>query len=185
MNLITTIIYYSASTATIVRIRYLHALADVKDFLYTQTDVAIWSDIETGLAIIISATATLQPLVRKWFGEDLSDGRDDRHDRHEIPSTRRHPYQKAGSCWETNHDGVVLCDYSRRGIGVTTVINHIDGERKQDDIEAQVHRDVNCTPDSGRVRDEGTIRRSDMAPTRPSRAWITVTKSVAQSTDPG
>jgi hypothetical protein len=41
----------------------LEALSNKSDFLYTGTDVAIWSICETGLAMVASAAATLRPLL--------------------------------------------------------------------------------------------------------------------------
>ncbi|KAL1611991.1 hypothetical protein SLS60_000214 [Paraconiothyrium brasiliense] len=59
------------STATIIRIPYIKGLKDTGDFLYSTTDVAIWSTCETGIGLAASAAATLRPLLRKVFG-DLS-----------------------------------------------------------------------------------------------------------------
>ncbi|KAK8065487.1 hypothetical protein PG997_012234 [Apiospora hydei] len=54
--------------ATIVRFPYLHSLTDVGDFLYSTSDVAIWSTVETGIAITTAGFATLRPLFRTVFG---------------------------------------------------------------------------------------------------------------------
>jgi len=59
----------SASTATIIRFPYVHTMAgSTDDFLFTITDVAIWSTAETGLGITASACITLRPLFRKVLG---------------------------------------------------------------------------------------------------------------------
>ena len=60
-----------ASIATIIRIPYVHTLADEADFLYATTDVAIWSCSETGLAITAACGAVLRPL----FSEILASSR--------------------------------------------------------------------------------------------------------------
>lgn len=52
------------STATIVRMFYIHTLMNGPDFLYTTTDVAIWSTVEPGIGITASSIATLRPLIR-------------------------------------------------------------------------------------------------------------------------
>ena len=52
------------STATVVRMFYIHTLMDGPDFLYATTDVAIWSTVEPGIGITASSIATLRPLVR-------------------------------------------------------------------------------------------------------------------------
>lgn len=59
------------STATIVRMFYIHTLTNGPDFLYATTDVAIWSTVEPGIGITASSIATLRPLVRHclwWMG---------------------------------------------------------------------------------------------------------------------
>jgi hypothetical protein len=56
-----------ASTATIIRIPYVHTLGNLEDFLYATTDVAIWSCVETGLGITAACLATLRPLFRSWL----------------------------------------------------------------------------------------------------------------------
>lgn len=53
----------SASAAVVARLPYVRFLAS-DDFLYETVDVAIWSTVEQGLAIIAGGLATLQPLVR-------------------------------------------------------------------------------------------------------------------------
>lgn len=52
------------STATVVRMFYIHTLTNGPDFLYATTDVAIWSTVEPGVGITASSIATLRPLVR-------------------------------------------------------------------------------------------------------------------------
>lgn len=56
-----------ASTATIIRIPYVHTMGDVDDFLYATTDVAIWSCVETGIGIATACLATLRPLLRSFL----------------------------------------------------------------------------------------------------------------------
>jgi hypothetical protein len=57
----------SASTATIIRIPYVHGLTNTGDFLYATTDVAIWSTAETGMGLAASSFATLRPLFRNFL----------------------------------------------------------------------------------------------------------------------
>lgn len=52
------------STATIVRMFYIHTLMNGPDFLYATTNVAIWSTVEPGIGITASSIATLRPFVR-------------------------------------------------------------------------------------------------------------------------
>jgi len=65
---------YSASTATIVRFPYVHNLGNKSDFLYSTTDIAIWSTAETGLGITASAFICLRPLFRKFLGRSRGSG---------------------------------------------------------------------------------------------------------------
>ncbi|KAL6703667.1 hypothetical protein ACN47E_009441 [Coniothyrium glycines] len=55
------------STATVVRMFYIHTLMNGPDFLYATTDVAIWSTVEPGIGITAGCIATLRPLVRHCF----------------------------------------------------------------------------------------------------------------------
>ena len=50
-----------------MRLPYIHGLASTDDFLYETTDVAIWSVVETGLAITTCCAATLRPLFRNFL----------------------------------------------------------------------------------------------------------------------
>ncbi|PSN73453.1 hypothetical protein BS50DRAFT_187296 [Corynespora cassiicola Philippines] len=51
------------STATVVRMKYIHTLTNGPDFLYATTDVAIWSTVEPGIGITAGSLATLRPLL--------------------------------------------------------------------------------------------------------------------------
>jgi len=57
---------HRGSTATIVRIPYIKQLAQ-NDFLYSTTDVAIWSTVEPGIGITAAALATLRPLFHNFL----------------------------------------------------------------------------------------------------------------------
>ena len=57
--------HYRASIATIVRIPYARGILDNPDFLYTFTDLGIWTTVEIGVALTASSLATLKPLMRK------------------------------------------------------------------------------------------------------------------------
>lgn len=41
-------------------------MQDTSDFLYSVTDVAVWSTAETGIGISASCIATLRPLLSRW-----------------------------------------------------------------------------------------------------------------------
>lgn len=55
------------STGTVVRMFYIHTLMDGPDFLYSTTDVAIWSTVEPGIGIAAGSIACLRPLFRVWL----------------------------------------------------------------------------------------------------------------------
>ncbi|ORY60919.1 uncharacterized protein BCR38DRAFT_49229 [Pseudomassariella vexata] len=57
-----------ASAGVIVRMPYLTKIKD-PDFLWSTTDVAIWSTIEQGLAITAGSLATLRPLIRLAYAK--------------------------------------------------------------------------------------------------------------------
>lgn len=71
-----TLILTSGSTATIVRIPYLKQLA-LNDFLYSTTDVAIWSTVEPGIGITAAAMACLRPLFRTFLSRSKLFGSSD------------------------------------------------------------------------------------------------------------
>ncbi|KAG2026613.1 hypothetical protein GB937_001397 [Aspergillus fischeri] len=52
-----------ASVAIIIRIPFVQTIRD-QDFLYATVQIAIWSNIETGLAITAGSLATVRPLFR-------------------------------------------------------------------------------------------------------------------------
>ncbi|GKZ77767.1 hypothetical protein AnigIFM56816_000550 [Aspergillus niger] len=65
-----------ASVAVVIRLPYLKHYADA-DFLYSTYQIAIWSVMETGLAIIAGSLITLRPLFR-WFLDGSSSYRLDK-----------------------------------------------------------------------------------------------------------
>ncbi|KAJ4264395.1 hypothetical protein NW762_005593 [Fusarium torreyae] len=116
-----------ASSATIVRFPYLYSLTDIDDFLYSTSDVAIWSTVETGLGITASGVATLRPLLRSFFGGGSSA---------EGHGTSARQWKRTGSDhpnrgYLRNHgtksgDAFELHDNAGKRIGVTTIIDHGD-----------------------------------------------------------
>ncbi|KAF2141892.1 uncharacterized protein K452DRAFT_326918 [Aplosporella prunicola CBS 121167] len=55
------------STATLVRIPFIKGLKTPDDFLWTSTDIAIWSTIEPGIGITAACIATLRPLLQMFL----------------------------------------------------------------------------------------------------------------------
>ncbi|KAF2130375.1 hypothetical protein P153DRAFT_314200 [Dothidotthia symphoricarpi CBS 119687] len=66
------------STATVIRMAYIDSLMDSEDFLYSTTDIAIWSTVEPGIGITAGNIATLRPLVRKFLSGMGSNDSSDR-----------------------------------------------------------------------------------------------------------
>ena len=52
------------STATVVRMQYIHSLTNGPDFLFATKNVAIWSTVEPGVGITAGSMATLRPLLQ-------------------------------------------------------------------------------------------------------------------------
>jgi hypothetical protein len=55
------------SIATLIRIRAIHQIAASTDFLYETFDLAIWSTVEIGIAIMAASIATYKPLFRSFL----------------------------------------------------------------------------------------------------------------------
>ncbi|KAH7383437.1 hypothetical protein BKA64DRAFT_682334 [Cadophora sp. MPI-SDFR-AT-0126] len=55
---------FFASTATIVRLRYLSSYFHKNDYLYGIADIVLWSIIELGLGLSAGSAAALRPLLR-------------------------------------------------------------------------------------------------------------------------
>ncbi|KAL4786610.1 hypothetical protein BJX76DRAFT_354973 [Aspergillus varians] len=60
-----------ASIAIIIRIPFVQTIHD-PDFLYATVQIAIWSNIETGLSITAGSLATIRPLLRMPFNRPSS-----------------------------------------------------------------------------------------------------------------
>ncbi|KAK7967573.1 uncharacterized protein PG986_001850 [Apiospora aurea] len=160
--------------ATIVRFPYLYSLTDVGDFLYSTSDVAIWSTVETGIAITTAGFATLRPLFRTVFGLGSS-----------APgagtSARQQGYLKTNSQSRMTAHGNHTKKGSRK-MGVTTVVNY-----GKEDPEKGIFDKKSVASSSIHERDdwEGSSQ-ADLARQRlqqPERsAWnITVKKSIVQT----
>jgi hypothetical protein len=66
-----------ASTACLIRMFYIPSLEQTYygwdgDFLYDTTDVAVWTTVESGVAITMMCVATFRPLVNYIFGLESS-----------------------------------------------------------------------------------------------------------------
>lgn len=57
----------SGFAASVVRFPYIYQLAETQDFLWSNTDVSIWSTVEPGVGITVSSMATMRPLFISFF----------------------------------------------------------------------------------------------------------------------
>lgn len=126
----------SASSATIVRFPFLYSLTDIDDFLYSTSNVAIWSTIETGLGITAAGVATLRPLLRTFFGAGSSGpgygpSGGEPSGRHWRRTGSGHPTKGTNRGDDGGEGGFDLHDRGHKGLGVTTVIDY--GDRGEDD----------------------------------------------------
>ncbi|KAG5810166.1 hypothetical protein H9Q74_005346 [Fusarium xylarioides] len=174
-----------ASSATIIRFPYLYSLTDIDDFLYSTSDVAIWSTVETGLGITASAVATLRPLLRNFLGHGSSaDGQ----------GNSARPWQRTGSNHPTggylrshgqNGEEVFdLHDNAGKRIGVTTIIDHDD--KSDGNGETGKHGSRSEASDSVAELHGWNSSQSDLADAngqpRAQKGWnVLVKKTVVQT----
>ena len=59
----------SGSIASIVRFPYLYQLTETEDFLWANTDVALWSIVEVGMGVTASSLATMRPLFEAFLSQ--------------------------------------------------------------------------------------------------------------------
>ncbi|TVY81540.1 hypothetical protein LSUE1_G001882 [Lachnellula suecica] len=121
------------STATIVRIPFISQLSQ-GDFLYSTTDVAIWSTVEPGIGITASAMATLRPLFRtflarkKLFGGSTGAKDLESPGWHNSDRPARGGYFRSGDNLKPGSEELGLRSDIARGVGVTTVIKSLNSE---------------------------------------------------------
>lgn len=178
----------SASSATIVRFPYLYTLTDINEFLYSTTDVAIWSTIETGLGITAAAVATLRPLLRSFFGGSSAPGNGTSAAQQWPKSANGHPrsgyFRSKGT---GDGEGFDLQSNVGNKTGVTTVIRHKDDADDFDMERAQYKADDGSDASTSATRlDDWNSSQSNLADRNEQRrkesAWnITVKKTVVQS----
>ncbi|KAE8447375.1 hypothetical protein EG329_010789 [Mollisiaceae sp. DMI_Dod_QoI] len=114
------------STATIVRIPFLKQLVQ-SDFLYSATDVAIWSTVEPGIGITTGAMATLRPLFRtflsrsKLFGSSARSG--DKNSAWPLSGqANRVGYFRSARGKKDGKEAFGLRNDIAKGVGITTTI---------------------------------------------------------------
>ncbi|ETN38243.1 uncharacterized protein HMPREF1541_06274 [Cyphellophora europaea CBS 101466] len=75
-----------ASCATLVRLRYLLALLDSKNFLFASAKIAVWTVVELGIGIFAGSLPHLRPLLRfiPFLNHNSTD--DSHQDQHHTPA---------------------------------------------------------------------------------------------------
>lgn len=120
----------SASTATLVRLRFLLALLDSQTFLYTSIKIALWTVIELAIGIFAGSLPHLRPLLRYLpFVHDSSN--------HDTPGARpsemRGKSQQASFRMDTYKTGTfVEAGRVKRNLG--------DGDSEEHILEARPDR---------------------------------------------
>ncbi|TVY29039.1 hypothetical protein LHYA1_G002267 [Lachnellula hyalina] len=116
------------STATIVRIPYISQLTQ-DDFLYSTTDLSIWSTVEPGIGITASAMATLRPLFQSFLARSRlfggSTGTQEASGSHgwrNFNGPARAGYFRSGGNARVGDAAEFGLSDVRNGVGVTTVI---------------------------------------------------------------
>ncbi|KAL2210664.1 hypothetical protein CC79DRAFT_1366047 [Sarocladium strictum] len=172
-----------ASSATIVRFPYLNTLTDIDDFLYSTSDVAIWSTVETGIGITAAAVATLRPLLRAIFTGSSAPGHGTSAAAQFNKASNGHPnggYIRGNS--NKGDEAFELSDKVRSRIGVTTVINHGREAGLKEDTESEGSESIKQKDDwnnsQSRLAEEAYHGQKDSV-------WnITVQKTVVQTRGP-
>lgn len=185
-----------------MRFPYLNSLVDVDDFLYSTSDVAIWSTVETGIAITTAGLATLRPLFRSVFGLGSSApgaGTSARQQGYLQTGSRSHMTGKGNKsnsrAHGRNHSGgddpnAGAFDLYERPtpssqMGVTTVVNF-----GKEDVEKGMYDKKSTASSSIHERDgdwdgssQADLARQHQLHNQPERsAWnITVKKSIVQT----
>jgi hypothetical protein len=117
--------------ATIIRIPFIKQLSQ-GDFLYSTTDVAIWSTVEPGIGITAAAMATLRPLFRTFFSRSklLGSSTHNQSGSKAWPSSRkpgRAGYFRSGGGPNDRLEELGLRSDIAKGVGITTVIRSTKG----------------------------------------------------------
>ncbi|KAA8894842.1 putative integral membrane protein [Sphaerosporella brunnea] len=113
-----------ASSATIIRMPFLHTFAD-PDWLWATTDIALWTDIEVGLGIFASCLATLRPLFILVARSRSQRGLTDNYQHSGRLPPNNHPFKH--NFIEQGVDGAQMFRPQNMGITLTTVHAGYDG----------------------------------------------------------
>jgi len=112
-----------ASTATLVRLKYIVGLTDPEDILFSLTEALMWTTIEAGIGIAAASIATMRPLFRSFSMPGFS-STGSRSDRRPMPQNGYHQSYDLGyiqnnriETWTTTHaNGVSDVNTSQESI---------------------------------------------------------------------
>lgn len=122
---------YSGSIATVIRVFYIHQLAQTQDFLFANTGVLIWSTVEPGMGIAASSLACLRPLFRSMHLSSIHLGSNTTVNN--PGNLSRHRYFSSRS--RNRPEELELQNNFAKAIRVTTVINTHSSRDTGRDVE--------------------------------------------------
>jgi hypothetical protein len=76
------------SVATLIRIKVIHQISASDDFVYATVDLAMWSSVEVGMAILAVSMATYRVLFRSFYSNGTTRG--SQRSANSRPSVQQH-----------------------------------------------------------------------------------------------
>jgi hypothetical protein len=138
----------------VIRIPFIKQLTQ-GDFLYSTTDVAIWSTVEPGIGLTAAAMATLRPLFREFLSRSRLLGSSTRNQTGSKawPSSRgpgRAGYFRSGSGPNNGAEELGLRSDIAKGVGVTTVIKSTNNPDEDEEMGRSL---------SGKIKRSGSSKK--------------------------
>lgn len=171
---------------------YLHTLADYKgDFLWSTTDVAIWTTVEVGIGITAAGIATLRPLYQRFMratGFSLSVAGTvlpwSRSKKQSRSATKQSAYS-----WRTRSENHALDEFRPRkdcAVTTTTVTAHAKSTSSSDDsfeLRGKGSQEQIVSPDVSMGRDSMDAARPKLGKRAGGGSqWGGISKSVEFTT---
>jgi hypothetical protein len=95
------------SIATLIRFKAIHEITKSEDFLFATVDLALWSSVEVGVAIVAASMATFRPLFRTFFSSGNSSNKS------YGTVTNVHPYRESTHFGHSPHQNHALQEMKR------------------------------------------------------------------------
>lgn len=141
-----------ASTATLVRLKYIVGLKDPGDILYSLTEALMWTTIEAGIGIAAASIATMRPLFRSCSMPGFSSTGSQSHTLQTFSNSYHQSYdlgriQSRGmDAWTTTHTRAL----SNANTSQESILGHdSEGEKstsKRTDIEVSYEETDGAPP---------------------------------------